>query len=86
MRRAFNFILPALCGLCALLACALFLGLVLVIAQLLIYCGVYFASYIDPGEHIRSSFHRIASGLAPLAVVAIAIAIGDSSSRREAET
>ncbi len=57
-----------------------------VIAQLLIYCGVYFASYIDPGEHIRSSFHRIASGLAPLAVVAIAIAIGDSSSRREAET
>lgn len=33
MRRAFNFILPALCGLCTLLACALFLGLVFVIAQ-----------------------------------------------------
>ncbi len=33
MRRASNFIFPALCGLCTLVACALFLGLVFVIAQ-----------------------------------------------------
>ncbi len=33
MRRVSNFLFPALCGLCILLACAVFLGLVFVIAQ-----------------------------------------------------
>lgn len=33
MRRVSNFLFPALCGLCTLLACAVFLGLVFVIAQ-----------------------------------------------------
>ena len=33
MRRACNILFPALCGLCAVLACALLLGLVFVIAQ-----------------------------------------------------
>ena len=33
MRRAFNRIFPALCGLCALTACAVLLGLILVIAH-----------------------------------------------------
>ncbi|MDQ2868010.1 MAG: ABC transporter permease subunit [Verrucomicrobiota bacterium] len=33
MRRVFNVIFPALCGCCALLACALLVGLVFVIAQ-----------------------------------------------------
>ncbi|MGI8957421.1 MAG: phosphate ABC transporter permease PstA [Chthoniobacterales bacterium] len=33
MRRVSNFLFPALCGLCTLLACTVFLGLVFVIAQ-----------------------------------------------------
>ncbi len=33
MRRFANFILPALCALCTLIACALFVGLVYAIAQ-----------------------------------------------------
>lgn len=47
-----------------------------VLAQMIVYCLVYFASFLPPAEHIRSSFHRIATALAPLVVAGVAIAIG----------
>ena len=38
-------------------------------AQMASYAAVYFATYLDPAAHIRSSFFRIAAGLAPLAIL-----------------
>lgn len=54
-----------------------------VLAQVLVYVGVYFASYPEPLQHIDSSFFRIAAALVPLGAVALAAAWGGWS-RQEA--
>jgi hypothetical protein len=48
---------------------ALFL---VVLAQILLYVLIYYSTFLDPIEHVRSSFVRIMGALAPLALVAIA--------------
>ena len=47
-----------------------------VLVQLAAYAGTYFATYLDPVEHIRSSFFRIAAALLPLALVAVSGGLG----------
>lgn len=54
---------------------ALALGAV-VLVQLAVYAGVYFASYVPPERHIDSSFFRIVAALVPLGAVALAAAWG----------
>jgi preprotein translocase subunit SecF len=49
--------------------------LAIVIAQVAVYCAVYFATNLDSTAHIESSFHRIIAALAPLAVSGIALAL-----------
>ncbi len=53
-----------------------------VAAQLGFYVFVYFATYLDPVEHVESSFHRIAAALAPLAILSIVAALAGAARRR----
>jgi hypothetical protein len=48
-----------------------FLVLAVVSMQLAIYVLVYFATHLEPAEHIRSSLLRLAAALAPAAVVGL---------------
>lgn len=41
-------------------------------AQLAVYASVYFFTYLDPADHIRSSFFRISAALLPAALIALA--------------
>ena len=43
-------------------------------AQLAVYASVYFFTYLDPADHIRSSFFRISAALLPAALIALAAA------------
>ncbi len=45
-------------------------------AQLAVYASVYFFTYLDPADHIRSSFFRISAALLPAALIALAAADG----------
>ena len=47
-----------------------------VTCQLSVYALIYLGTRLDPVEHIRSSFHRIASALAPLAILSAIAAFG----------
>jgi hypothetical protein len=41
-------------------------------AQIAVYASVYFFTYLDPADHIRSSFFRISAALLPAALIALA--------------
>lgn len=73
----FWFLLPAGLGLAAVRRrwTALLLGGVVVV-QVLVYVGVYFASYVPATQHVDSSFFRIVAALVPLGTVALAAAWG----------
>lgn len=43
-----------------------------VLAQLGLYSAVYFFTYLNPADHVRSSFTRIAAALVPLGILAVA--------------
>jgi hypothetical protein len=47
----------------------------LVIGQAVFYCFTYFATYLNPLDHVRSSFHRIMAALLPIAIAATAISL-----------
>jgi hypothetical protein len=47
----------------------------LVIGQCVFYGFTYFATYLNPLDHVRSSFHRIMAALLPIAVAATAISL-----------
>ncbi len=47
-----------------------------VLAQIVVYGVVYLGTFMDPLEHVHSSFHRLAGALAPLALLAVAAAAG----------
>jgi hypothetical protein len=49
-----------------------------VLAQLLVFAFIYFATFLDPAKHIWSSFHRIAAALLPLALLVMAGIAGAS--------
>jgi hypothetical protein len=51
-----------------------------VLAQIVFYAFVYFSTFYQPAEHIRSSFHRLAAALLPLALMVMA---GVSGALRE---
>ena len=38
-----------------------------VLSQFLVYAFIYFGTYLNPAEHVHSSFHRLAAALLPLA-------------------
>jgi hypothetical protein len=61
---------------------ALWLGSV-VAGQLAVYAGVYLATYLDPAQHIASSFARIAAALLPLAVLTTAALFEEREGCRE---
>jgi hypothetical protein len=54
-----------------------------VLAQTSLYVLIYYSTFLDPIEHIRSSFVRIMGTLAPLAIVAIAGAVAPPAEIRE---
>ncbi len=43
-----------------------------VVVQLGLYAAVYFFTYLNPADHVRSSFTRIAAALVPLGILAVA--------------
>ena len=43
-----------------------------VLSQFLVYALIYFGTYLDPAQHVHSSFHRLAAALLPFAVLALA--------------
>jgi hypothetical protein len=47
-----------------------------VLGQAALYLPVYFATYLDPAAHIRSSLFRLLAALLPVGVVGIALAAG----------
>ncbi len=46
-----------------------------VLGQFGFYAFVYLGTYLDPLEHVESSFHRLAAAVAPLALLAVAAAV-----------
>lgn len=44
----------------------------IVFAMLGSYCAVYFATYLDPVQHLQNSFFRVAAALIPLGTIGIA--------------
>ncbi|MDX1632538.1 MAG: hypothetical protein R3234_11785, partial [Thermoanaerobaculia bacterium] len=56
-----------------------------IVLQLGVYTATYFATYLPPGDHVRSSFFRIAAALAPLGILVLAEAtLGELPATREA--
>lgn len=49
-----------------------------VLGQFLVYAFVYLGTFLDPGGHVESSFHRLAAALLPLALLAMAGVAGAS--------
>ncbi len=49
-----------------------------VLGQFLVYAFVYFGTFLDPAQHVGSSFHRLAAALLPLALLAMAGVSGAS--------
>jgi hypothetical protein len=56
----------------------------IVIGQSLFYAATYLATYLDPIDHVRSSFHRIMAALLPIAVAATAVALFGQKDARPA--
>jgi len=54
-----------------------------VLGQFLVYAFIYFGTYLNPAEHVHSSFHRLAAALLPLGLLAMA---GVSAASRKSPT
>jgi hypothetical protein len=50
-----------------------------IVAQLAAYVSVYFVTYLNPADHIRSSFFRITAALLPAAIIVLVAIIEKST-------